>query len=130
MPCPECGAQTLDFPVPSDARDHLPDERAGATLCTQCLAVTPLDDPPSDYPDFTTVSEAFPSDGETAAVLACLLAVVDSLALYRGEVDALATLAEGRGVDVLLFLHRLDRDESVDPHFDVERRERQLEQLI
>ncbi|GGL49054.1 DUF6276 family protein [Halocalculus aciditolerans] len=130
MTCQHCGGETLAFPVPEAARDHLPDDRPGGELCTTCLRVTPTDDPPSEYPDFQTISDAFPRDSEAGAVLACLLAVVDSVALYRSELSALARDAESRGVDVMLFLDRLDADEALQPYFDVDRRNRQLEQLL
>lgn len=130
MTCQHCGGETVSFPVPEAAREQLPDDRPGGELCARCLRVSPLDDPPEEYPDFQRISDAFPRDGETGAVLACLLAVVDSVALYRSEVSALASDAERRGVDVMLFLDRLDADDSLEPSFDVDRRNRQLEQLL
>ncbi|GAD52763.1 hypothetical protein MBEHAL_1523 [Halarchaeum acidiphilum MH1-52-1] len=130
MPCQRCGAPTLSFPTPADLRAHLPDDRAGATICTRCLAVAPSDEPPSDVPDFRPVSDAFPRNEEAAVALACLLALLDSLVLYRDEIDAVATYAETHGTDVLRFLERLDADDDLKPHFDVARRTRQLEQLI
>lgn len=130
MSCPECGGEQVTFAVPDDLREHLPAEPPAASICTRCLYVSPVDEPPAAEPDFGRVSEAFPDDPAGAAALACLLAVIDSLALYRQEADAIAAAAERRGVDVMLVLDRLAADESVDPHFDVRRRARQLEQLI
>jgi len=130
MPCQLCGADTVAFPVPDDLRAHLPDDRAGAELCTRCLAVAPVDDPPTDYPDFRAVSDAFPVNDDAGAALACLLALLDSLVLYRDELDHVATYAETRGADVLRFLERVDADPGLDPHFDVARRTRQLEQFL
>jgi hypothetical protein len=130
MDCPNCGADLLAFPVPDSVRDHLPDDRASATVCTHCLQVAPSDDAVAEYPDFSRASDAFPEDGETAAVLACLLALLDRLALHREDADAVADIAERRGVDVLLFLDRVAADETVDPALDVSRRRTQLEQLI
>jgi hypothetical protein len=130
MSCSDCGGDELAFPVPASVREHLPDDRAGATVCTQCLRVSPSDDPPADYPDFSAASEAFPGDGETAAVLACLLALLDRLVLHREDADAVAEVAERKGVDVLLFLDRVASDDTVDPALDVSRRRTQLEQLI
>lgn len=130
MTCPNCGGDELVFPVPEAVRDRLPDDRVGATICTNCLRVSPTDEAPDDYPDFSPVSDAFPGGGETSAVLALLLALLDRLVLHREDADAVAAVAEGRGVDVLLFLDRLAADQSIDPELDVERRRRQLEQLI
>jgi hypothetical protein len=130
MTCADCGGDELVFPVPESVREYLPDDRPGATVCTRCLRVGPSDDPPDEDPDFSAASDAFPSDGETAAVLASLLALLDRLALHRSEAEAVATVAEGHGVDVLLFLDRVAADESVDPALDVQRRRIQLAQLI
>lgn len=130
MTCPNCGGDELVFPVPEAVREHLPDDRSGATVCAHCLRVSPADEAPADYPDFSTASDAFPADGETSAVLAVLLALLDRLVLHREDADAVAAEAEGRGVDVLLFLDRLAADRAVDPELDVERRREQLEQLI
>jgi len=130
MDCPNCGADLLPFPVPDSVRDHLPDDRASATVCTHCLRVAPSDDAVAEYPEFSRASEAFPDDGETAAVLASLLALLDRLVLHRQDADAVAELAERRGVDVLLFLDRVAADDAVDPELDVTRRRTQLEQLI
>ena len=130
MTCPDCGSDQVVFPVPDAVRDHLPDDRPAAAICANCLRVFPEDDAPTDYPDFSAVSDAFPDDGETSAVLASLLALLDRLVLHRQDADAVATEAESRGVDVLLFLDRLAADDSLDPHFDVTRRREQLQQLI
>lgn len=130
MDCPECGAATLAFPVPADLRGFLPDDRPGAALCTSCLAVTPEDDPPGELPDFRSVSDAFPREPERAVVVAVMLALLDSLVLYRQELDDLAAEAERRGVDPLLVLDRLANDGALDPHLDLPRRRSQLAQLL
>lgn len=130
MTCPECGGSQVVFPVPDAVRDHLPDDRPAAAICANCLRVSPEDDAPADYPDFSAVSDAFPRDDETAAVFASLLALLDRLVLHRADADAVAAEAERRGVDALLFLDRLAADDSLAPHFDVTRRREQLEQLI
>lgn len=129
MPCSLCDADQLRFPVPSAAREYLPDDRSGAALCTRCLAVEPVDDPPAEYPAFSESIPGFP-DGETGAIVGCLFALVDSLALYRAEISALAEAAERRGVDVLLLIDRLAATSGVEPFFDVSRRSTQLEQLL
>lgn len=130
MTCPRCDAVTIAFSIPAALRAHLPDDRPGAALCTHCLTVTPVDDPPDDTPSFERVSDAFPANDEAAVAFACVLALLDSLVLYRDELDAVATYAETHGADVLRALERLDADDGVDAHFDVARRTRQLEQFI
>jgi hypothetical protein len=130
MPCSNCGGQVRRFPVPDSVREYLPDDRPAATLCTNCLAVSPADEAPAEYPDFTRVSDAFPADGETAAVVACLLALLDRLVVHRAEAERVATEAERRGVDVLLVLDRLAAEDALDPSLDLQRRREQLEQLI
>lgn len=130
MTCPECGGEELVFPVPDRLAEYLPDDRPYAALCENCLHVAPEDDGPDSLPDFTRVHESFPEDREAAAAIVCLLAVLDSLVLYRQEADALAIAAETRGADVMLVLDRLAHDADVDPWFDLARRAGQLEQLI
>jgi len=131
MNCPECGADTLAFPLPEDLAAHFPDDRPGAAVCTTCLHVTPVDDPPADQPDFATeLCDALPRDPGHALTVVCLLALLDSIALHRDAIDALAARAEAEGTDVMLVLDRLGRDGDVRPHFDLEKRSHQLEQLL
>lgn len=130
MDCPRCGAPTVAFPIPAAIRDAMPDDRAGAAICTRCLAVTPVDDPPAHGAAVGTVSDAFPRDAEAAATMAALLALLDRLALYRTEIEVVARHAESLGVDVMLVLDRLARDEALDPHLDLDRRRPQLEQFL
>ena len=130
MRCPTCGATTVEFAIPEPVRDEMPEDRPGATLCPRCLTVTPIDDPPADQPDWTAVHEAFPTDDAAGATVATLLTLVDSLALYRSEIEEIARHAESLGVDVMLVLDRLAADDGVDPHFDIDRRRPQLEQLL
>lgn len=118
------------MPVPSNLRRYLPDERAGLVLCTRCLHIDPIDDPPEVIPDFQSVSTAFPTDPERALPIVVMLALLDSLALYRSELDAVATIAEKRGVDTLLVLDRLAGDPNLEPGLDLERRRHQLAQLL
>lgn len=130
MGCSNCGGEELLFPVPESVREYLPDDRPAATLCARCLRVAPADEAPAAYPDFTRVSDALPADGETAAVVACLLALLDRLVVHRADAERVATEAERRGVDVLLVLDRLAADAGVDAAVDLQRRREQLEQLI
>ncbi|AKH96725.1 DUF6276 family protein [Halanaeroarchaeum sulfurireducens] len=130
MRCPNCGAPTVVFTIPEAVLDAMPETRPGAALCTRCLTVTPVDEPPDETPDWTAVHETFPTDDEAAATVGALLALVDSLALYRSEIEEIARHAESLGVDVMLVLDRLAADDGVDPHFDIDRRRAQLEQLL
>mgnify|MGYP000126759682 CR=1 FL=1 len=130
MACPDCGGEELAFPVSATLREYLPDDRAAAAVCRRCLRVRPADDAPANLPDFETVSDAFPADRETAAALVVALTLLDSLALYREELDALLARVERAGVDPLLVLDRLARDPHLEPHLDLDRRRRQLEQLL
>jgi hypothetical protein len=130
MGCPACGGAELAFPVPADCRDYLPEAPSGAAICTSCLHVGPRADAPDDYPDFQRVSDAFPRDPEDGARIGVLLFLLDSLVLYREELTALAERLEADGVDPLAALDRLDRDDALDPHLDLERRSRQFQQLF
>jgi hypothetical protein len=128
--CSECGSDTIAAPVHSDLRRYLPDDRAGVVLCTRCLHVDPVDDPPAEIPNFQRVSTAFPADPELALPVVLILALLDSLALYRSELDEMAEIAEIRGVDTLLVLNRIADDPAIDPGIDLERRQQQLAQLL
>ena len=130
MPCQHCGERVLAFRVPEEFREYLPDDRAAASLCTHCLYVAPEDDAPADLPDFTQVSDAFPGSRDAAVVLTLILALLDSIALYRQEVSALVETAERRGTDPFLALDRLAADPGLEPQFDLARRADQLGQLV
>ncbi|MFB6071264.1 MAG: DUF6276 family protein [Halanaeroarchaeum sp.] len=130
MRCPNCGEDTVPFPIPDAVAGAMPDDRPGGALCTSCLTVSPTDDPPDTHPDFGAVSDAFPGDGEAGATIAALLGLLDRLALYREEIDAIARHAERLGVDVMLVLDRLAADPDVEPAIDLDRRRDQLEQLL
>lgn len=110
-----------------------------ATICPRCLAVgpaptrtpdsrDPAGDPASD-PDFTRISERFPT-GDGAVALALALGLCDSLVTNRASLEALLEAAERAGVDPLLAIDRLCADASVEPAIDLERRRDQLESLL
>lgn len=130
MTCQKCGSETVIAAVREDLLQYLPDDRPGVALCTHCLSVTPVDDPPEELPDFTRVSAAFPGDPDRALPVVLVLALLDSLALYREELDELAGVAERNGVDPLLVLDRLAGDTALDPAMDIDRRRDQLAQLL
>jgi len=128
MTCPACGGDLIAFAVPADLRDHAPDGRAHATLCSHCLRTQPADEGPTN-PTFEAVNESFPS-GEAGAALALALGLLDSLALRRDAIDDCCVYAERAGADVLLTLDRLAGTEGIDPHVDIGRRRHQLAEML
>jgi len=139
MDCPDCGSPTVAFDAGEHA-DALPGERgsegggesagAGVALCTRCLALHPVADPPADPPDFQRVSDAFPADPAAAVPLALLVGLLENLALYRAEIADLLVEVERAGTDPLLALDRLAADESIEADVDLAGRRKQLEQLL
>ncbi|UPV75843.1 DUF6276 family protein [Halorussus limi] len=129
MTCSACGSEQLRFAVPADLREYLPDASERVAVCTRCLALEPTDDEAPDSPDFSAISDAFP-DGDAGVAMALAVGLLDSLALYRSEIAALLERVERGGADPLLVLNRLGADARLDPHFDVARRETQVEQLL
>ena len=130
MDCPECGAEALAFPVESALREYLPGDEPGAAICTRCLSLHPVTDPPADVPDFTAISDAFPSSDDAAVPTALMLGLLSSLAMYRREIAALLERVERAGVDPLLVVDRLADDPTVESETDLRGRRRQLEQLL
>jgi len=129
MPCPNCDGPTLAFPVPESVRPHLPDEPAAAEICRDCLTlITPID-PPAEYPDFSRILGEFPT-GENGALAAAFVSRLGSLAINRQEIEALADLAEEQGVDVLLLVDRIAASGRIQPHFDIDRRRPQVQQIL
>ncbi|MDZ7849608.1 MAG: DUF6276 family protein [Halodesulfurarchaeum sp.] len=129
MSCPNCGGPTLAFSVPEAVRDHLPAEPEHAELCRDCLTLEPRTKPPAEDPDFTTVLGDFPT-GEAGVTAAAFVSLLGSLALHRADIEVLADLAEEQGIDVLLLVDRIAASGRLQPHFDVDRRRPQLEQVL
>ncbi|WP_121820294.1 DUF6276 family protein [Halostella salina] len=129
MDCPDCGAPTVRFAVPSDLRDHAPDDGDAAAICTDCLRVHPAAEP-ADDPEFGAVSDAFPTAASAAVPAALLLGVLPSLALNRESITVLVGRVEAAGTDPLLLCDRLAADPTLSPSVDLERRRHQLEQLL
>lgn len=127
-PNPDCGGRTVVFPVPDDLRPHAPEGAPRAALCARCLRTFPADDADPD-PSFDAVLDAFPA-GEAGAALALALGRLDRLALERPAVVDCCEHAERAGGDVYLTLDRLAAAGSVVPHFDVDRRKRQLRAFL
>lgn len=120
----------LVFAVPPAYREYLPGEAPGAAVCTRCLTLQPVDDPPSETPDFDRVSDAIPDNPDASIPLALMLGLLENLALYRAEIGDLLAAVERAGVDPLLVLDRLDRDPEIEAAADLGARRRQLEQLL
>ena len=129
MSCPNCDGPTLAFPVPESVRPHLPEAPAGAGICRDCLTLIAPIDPPAEQPDFTRILGEFPTD-EDGALAAAFVSRLGSLAINRQEIEALAAIAEERGIDVLLLVDRIATSGRIEPHFDVDRRRPQLQQIL
>lgn len=130
MDCPECDHRTVVFAVEPELREYLPGAEPAASLCPRCLSVRPATDPPTSHPDFSPLSDAFPSNSDGGVEMALLLGLLSSLALYRQEISGLLERVERAGTDPLLVLDRLAADDSVESEVDLGRRRHQLEQLL
>lgn len=130
MDCLECGSETVAFDVPPAYREYLPGDEPGAALCTRCLSLQPVEEPPAGIPNLAAVSDAVPADEAAAIPLALMLGLLSNLALYRSEISALLGDVEQAGVDPLLVLDRLAADPEIDAMADLRVRRRQLEQLL
>ncbi|ADD04944.1 uncharacterized protein Nmag_1365 [Natrialba magadii ATCC 43099] len=150
MTCSACGSPTVHFAVPADSRSVL--STAGSvsvaddhthtldscTFCTHCLVLEFDDDaeaasPTTDgstAPDFSRVSDAFPTTPEQAVPLALAIGLAESLAMNRSAIETFLRDVERAGADPLLVLDRLQRDPSVEPAIDLERRQHQFEQVL
>ena len=128
MDCSACGAATVSFPVAERYREHV-DDSPVAAICTRCLTVFPRAHADVE-PDFTRVSEAFPTRQNAAVPLALAIGHCDSLARNRERIGALLESVERAGVDPLLVIERLIDDPTLEPAVDLERRRHQLEDLL
>ena len=133
--CAHCGVDLVAFAVPEPRREHAPGGASTAAICPRCLRVTAADaDDAADSeaveaaPAFDRVDDAFPrSEGGVAVAL--LLGKLPNLTLERESIAALRDRSEREGVDVALTLDRLVAAD-LDPHFALDRRVRQLDQLL
>ncbi|WP_254543065.1 DUF6276 family protein [Halomarina pelagica] len=128
MSCPDCDAPLVAFTVPDDLAADVPYDAEAIALCTRCLALFESR-PPAGAPDFSRVSEEFP-EGEAGVAMAVGVGLLDSLALHRARIEALFSRVEEAGYDPLLIVDRLARQGSTQPRMDLDRRRRQLEQLL
>lgn len=126
--CPDCDLALVTFAVAGDLREYAPESSATAGICPQCLRVEATESAVDD-PEFSRVLDVFP-DGDGGAALALLLGKLPSLTLQKDAVAALRDAAERGGADVVLTLDRLREATEVDPHFDLERKVVQMEQLL
>ncbi|MBZ6495598.1 DUF6276 family protein [Natrinema longum] len=139
MTCPECTTAVVSFSVPEAYRTDAPSGAAVVSFCPRCLRLEPTPDAPLDAdgngpaggePDFSRVSDAFPTTPERAIPLALAVGLCSSLATNRAAIETLLEAVERAGTDPLLVLDRLSADPSVEPAIDLERRSHQLEQLL
>lgn len=129
MDCPDCDSPTVAFTVPDDLRGRIPGDEPTLALCTCCLSLHPAPEAEThSNPDFSVVSDVFPT-GEAGISMALAVGLLDSLALYRGELEALLERVEYTGTDPLLVLDRLADDPTLDPQADLRRRRGQVEQF-
>lgn len=130
MDCQSCGAETVSFAVPDAFDAHVPGTESAVSLCTRCLAMTPADRSPPEEPEFSRISDAFPSNPDGAVAFGLLVGLLDNLALYRAEITELLEAVEASGTDPLLALDRLAADDGIETELDLSGRRRQLEQLL
>jgi len=144
MDCPDCGAETMTFAVPSAYGECVPEAASTLALCPRCLHlhpvpadagvavadVTPESPDQADAPAFERVGDAFPTDPDAAIPMAILVGLLDSLALYREEIATLLDAVERAGTDPLLVIDRLAADPAVETDVELARRRHQLEQLL
>ncbi|UPM43430.1 DUF6276 family protein [Halocatena salina] len=132
MSCPDCDAPLVSFVVPSELREYAPTTMETLAICTRCLTLHPptaSSTATEEASDFSRISNAFPT-GEAAVPMALALGLLESLALNRSEIEHLIERVERAGADPLSFLGELDRQGSVDPEWDIDRRRHQLEQFL
>ncbi|RQG91035.1 DUF6276 family protein [Natrarchaeobius chitinivorans] len=145
MVCSTCDTPVISFSVPGEYREYVSDSVATTTaesgafaaFCPRCLTLESAeghsdvaDSPPDEKPDFSRVSDAFPTNPDRAIPLAIALDLCSSLATNRSAIESLLGAVERAGTDPLLVIDRLEADPSVDPQIDLERRSHQLEQLL
>jgi hypothetical protein len=136
MACSACGSDaTLALSLSPEYREYVPNAASTVSLCTRCLTVDPLADGADAEtnhgdPDFSTVSDAFPTRPERAVPLALAIDLCASLATNRAAIESLLRDVERAGTDPLLVIDRLLADPNVEPAVDLERRRHQLEQLL
>ncbi|AXR76810.1 DUF6276 family protein [Natrarchaeobaculum sulfurireducens] len=130
MVCSACGSLTITFAVPNPYMEYVPAAPSAASFCSRCLTLEATDSPADADPDFSRVSDAFPTRADRAVPLAIALGLCSSLVTNREAIESLFSDAEAAGTDPLLVINRLCRDPGVEPAIDLDRRAHQLEQLM
>ena len=130
MVCSACGSSTITFAVPDTYTEYVPAGSSAASFCPRCLTLEAADSPADVDPDFSRVSDAFPTRPDRAVPLAIALGLCSSLVTNRDAIESLFSDVEAAGTDPLLVIDRLCRDPGVEPAIDLERRAHQLEQLM
>ena len=130
MECQDCGGVTEPFTVPETYRAYVPGQEPAVSICTRCLSMYPVVEPPEGDPDFSRVSDAFPLNPDGEIAFALLVGLLENLALYRSEITELLIAVEESGTDPLLALDRLASDPGIETGLDLSGRRRQLEQLL
>lgn len=128
--CSVCRADAIGFLIPSALASNVPIETPAASCCRVCLTIDPLESLPDDQPPLSTISDAFPRDVSSSAGVALLVGLLESLALHRGDIQAVVDHLEESGVDALLVLEELAADPTLSPAIDLDRRLHQLQQLL
>ncbi|AKU06472.1 MULTISPECIES: DUF6276 family protein [Haloferax] len=127
MSCPDCDGELAVFAVPEPLESHAPEAALTVGLCAGCLRLHPAETAPTDG-DSRPLADVLP-EGDAGASVALLVGMLDSLALNRAGIVDCVEFAERSGIDVHLTLDRLQR-EAADPHFDVARRQAQLDAFL
>ncbi|MFP8951715.1 DUF6276 family protein [Natrialbaceae archaeon A-arb3/5] len=136
MDCSLCESPVVVFSIPSDYRGFVPEKTSLVGVCTHCLTLEPAgtneaaSEGDRSEPDFSRISDAFPTAPEQAIPLALAIDRCSSLATNRAAIESLLHAVERAGADPLLAIDRLCADPTVEPIIDLERRAHQLEQLL
>jgi|AntDeeMetagen134_2_1112570.scaffolds.fasta_scaffold01919_1 hypothetical protein len=129
MDCPDCDNETVAFVVPDDLHEYVPGDETAVALCSHCLALHPVPEgDTASAADFDRVSAVFPTNA-AAVPMALAVGLLESLAVYRSEIEALLGRVERAGTDPLLVLDRLAADPDLDPQVDLPRRRQQLQNV-
>lgn len=130
MSCPVCDSTPIVFVVPAAYAEYVSADASAASFCPRCLTLEITESSPEADPDFSRVSDAFPTHPDRAVPLAIALGLCSSLVTNRDAIESLLADVEAAGTDPLLVIDRLCRDPGVEPAIDLERRAHQLEQLV